>query len=200
MDIYSKEKRSRLMAAVRSRHNKSTEQRLAALFRAAGIHGWRRGQRLPGSPDFVFSERRIAVFVDGCFWHGCPHHYKVPKTNVRFWKNKIEANRSRDLRVRSTLRKLGWRVVRIWEHSMRHAPSSFLHRLARALAQDLPSGENGARLLRCRTNNKWDKDRGKEPQRRIANYCWFRNGSDFTCDLMNDVHLTNEHKRKARKE
>jgi DNA mismatch endonuclease (patch repair protein) len=156
---------------------------------------------LPGSPDFVFREQRIAVFVDGCFWHGCPKHFRVPKSNVRFWKSKIEGNRSRDFRVRSDLRRLGWRVVRIWEHSMRNTPSRSVHKVAKALAQDLPEGKKGSGVLGCRPNTKWDPDRGKKANRPKADYPRFWNrGSGFTRDRVNDVPLTNEQKRKARKD
>lgn len=71
-----------------------------------------------GQPDFVFPAERVAVFVDGCFWHGCPRHCRIPASNVTFWQRKFEANTQRDLLVTRTLRQLGWRVVRIWEHSL----------------------------------------------------------------------------------
>lgn len=83
---------------------------------------WRRGLRyrlhpaLPGTPDLAFMSARVAVFVDGCFWHGCPEHYTAPKANADFWSAKIEANRSRDARVDAQLIELGWRSVRLWEH------------------------------------------------------------------------------------
>jgi DNA mismatch endonuclease (patch repair protein) len=83
---------------------------------------WQRGlryrlrPRLPGTPDLAFVGTRVAVFVDGCFWHGCPDHYTAPRTNADFWLVKIETNRARDLRVDAELRALGWRAVRIWEH------------------------------------------------------------------------------------
>ncbi|MBI2220388.1 MAG: very short patch repair endonuclease [Acidobacteria bacterium] len=75
--------------------------------------------RLPGTPDLAFPKLRLTIFVDGCFWHACPRHYGEPKSNVGFWRTKIAANRERDRRVNRELRKLGWRVVRIWEHELR---------------------------------------------------------------------------------
>lgn len=109
------------MALIRGEGNASTELRLVAAFRAAGIRGWRRGSRLPGRPDLTFAAARLAVFVDGCFWHGCPHHHRLPRTRRAFWKAKVDANRRRDRRVDRALRALGWAVLRIWEHDLRAA-------------------------------------------------------------------------------
>jgi DNA mismatch endonuclease (patch repair protein) len=77
------------------------------------------GSKLPGSPDFVFRQARLAVFVDGCFWHGCPKHGTTPKTNTFFWLTKILRNRRRDRRADRLLKSLGWRVLRLWEHETR---------------------------------------------------------------------------------
>ncbi len=106
------------MAAIRSRGNRSTEMRLIALMRLHRIRGWRRGAMLPGRPDFVFPKSRLAVFVDGCFWHGCPQHGVRPKKNAGFWREKITRNRARDREVLRALRALDWRVIRIWEHAL----------------------------------------------------------------------------------
>src|SRR5438445_4703761 len=109
------------MAAIRSKGNKDTELRLAAVFRAGGITGWRRHQALPGRPDFVFRRERLVVFVDGCFWHGCPRHGRKPDSNRDYWLPKLMRNRARDRAVGCELRRRGWTVVRIWEHDLRHA-------------------------------------------------------------------------------
>jgi DNA mismatch endonuclease (patch repair protein) len=84
-----------------------------------GITGWRRRQPLFGKPDFVFRKQKVAVFVDGCFWHGCPKHGTRPKSNAAFWNDKIHRNINRDRLVNATLRAAGWRVLRIWEHELR---------------------------------------------------------------------------------
>lgn len=118
-DIFTNRKRSEVMARIRSAGNKDTELRLIQIFRANGIMGWRRGSKLPGQPDFVFPMLKAAMFVDGCFWHGCPKHATWPKTRAAFWKNKIEANKARDRKVNRILRALEWKVVRIWEHDLR---------------------------------------------------------------------------------
>ena len=117
-DVFTKSKRSEVMSRIRSRGNRGTELRLIAIFRLYGITGWRRNQPVFGRPDFVFPRERIAVFVDGCFWHGCPRHYNAPAHNAGFWRKKYETNRQRDRLVTRTLKQLGWRVVRIWEHAL----------------------------------------------------------------------------------
>lgn len=91
---------------------------MMALMREHGIRGWRRNSVLPGRPDFVFPGRKVAVFVDGCFWHGCPEHGTQPKQNAEFWERKLAANRRRDRRVGRELRSRGWQVVRFWEHDL----------------------------------------------------------------------------------
>jgi DNA mismatch endonuclease (patch repair protein) len=107
------------MAAIRSSGNKDTELKLANIFRAHGITGWRRCQSVFGKPDFVFRKARVAVFVDGCFWHGCSKHCRRPKSNIQFWHMKIAGNIRHDKIVNATLRNLKWTVLRIWEHSLR---------------------------------------------------------------------------------
>lgn len=106
------------MGRIRGTGNRDTELRLMQVFRATKLTGWRRGSQLPGRPDFVFPKLRTAVFVDGCFWHGCPRHATQPKNNAAFWAAKLSANQARDRRVNRELRARGWKVVRIWEHEL----------------------------------------------------------------------------------
>lgn len=117
-DFLSRAKRSALMATIRSSGNKDTELALAKLFRRYGITGWRRNQKVFGKPDFIFPRLKLAVFVDGCFWHGCPKHGTKPKGNAAFWRKKISRNQIRDRLVTRTLRSGNWRVLRIWEHEL----------------------------------------------------------------------------------
>lgn len=100
-DVFTPAKRSLVMARIRGSGNKDTELRMIALFRAHGITGWRRTQKLFGKPDFVFRKERVVVFVDGCFWHGCPKpkHSPLPKNRAERWAAKFQRNRERDLRV-----------------------------------------------------------------------------------------------------
>jgi DNA mismatch endonuclease (patch repair protein) len=117
-DVFTKAKRSEVMSRIRGRGNKATELALAKLFRRHSITGWRRNQKIFGKPDFIFPKLKLAMFVDGCFWHGCPKHGTQPKGNAAFWRNKITRNRTRDRLVTRTLRQTGWRVLRIWEHEL----------------------------------------------------------------------------------
>jgi DNA mismatch endonuclease (patch repair protein) len=118
-DIFSKRKRSQVMAAIRSKGNKDTELKLASILRAHGITGWRRHRPLPGKPDFIFPKQRLAVFVDGCFWHGCRWHCRMPQDNRGYWRKKITRNAARDRATTRLLRQTGWRVLRIWEHELK---------------------------------------------------------------------------------
>lgn len=127
--------RSRIMSAVRSTGNRSTEEALAALLRKHGLKGWRRHVPLPGRPDFAWPRQRVAIFVDGCFWHGCPRCYMAPRHNARFWREKVEANRRRDVRVARQLRRQGWSVLRVWE--CRVPLASTVSRIRRALNQNV---------------------------------------------------------------
>ena len=117
-DVFTPEKRSEVMSRIRGSGNKDTELRMMALFREHKITGWRRKRRTVfGKPDFVFPKERVAVFVDGCFWHGCPRpkHAPLPENNAEWWAAKLSKNKARDRLVTRTLRKLGWRVLRVWE-------------------------------------------------------------------------------------
>lgn len=131
-DVFTKKKRSQVMAAIRSRGNKDTELKLASILRAAGIRGWRRHPPLPGRPDFIFRHERLAVFVDGCFWHGCPKHGRKPGSNRAYWLPKLRRNRARDAAVKLSLCSAGWTVIRLWEHDLA-SPQRCAARLIRAL-------------------------------------------------------------------
>jgi len=112
--------RSRTMAAIRGKNNRTTELRLRMALVRAGICGWESNVgELPGKPDIFFREHQIAVFVDGCFWHGCPKCGHWPKTRSSFWKTKILRNKERDKKNRRKLCRNGIKVVHIWEHSLK---------------------------------------------------------------------------------
>lgn len=117
-DVFDKAKRSKVMSRIRGRGNRDTELALVKLMRRQGIKGWRRHQSVPGRPDFIFRAAGLAIFVDGCFWHGCPMHSSIPSNNRAFWKNKLETNKKRDRIVTNTLRAEGWKVLRVWEHEL----------------------------------------------------------------------------------
>lgn len=118
-DPMSKAQRSVQMAKVRGKDNRSTEGRVEAALVEAGIQGWEKHPKnILGKPDFFFSDQRLAVFVDGCFWHACPVcNRRMPKSD--FWRNKIDENRRRDIRVQRKLRQEGYHVMRVWEHDLK---------------------------------------------------------------------------------
>ena len=133
-DVFTKAKRSEVMSRIRGRGNKDTELALAKLLRRHGIKGWRRNKPVFGKPDFVFPKLKLAIFVDGCFWHGCPKHATKPANNRAFWRRKLSSNKKRDQVVNQTLRKAGWRVLRIWEHELaRKNETQLVQRIKRAL-------------------------------------------------------------------
>ena len=147
--LFSGLTRSELMSRIRSHGNKKTELALIRVFRSQRITGWRRHRPVFGKPDFVFPKLRLAVFVDGCFWHACPLHTTKPKGNAAFWRKKFARNQARDRLVTRTLRKAGWRVLRVWEHELtRKRELRLLKRLQRALDSSIrpfprPRGEGG---------------------------------------------------------
>ncbi len=115
VDTFSKEDRSKIMRAVKSNGNKSTEVKLIHLFKEKKLIGWRRNYPIFGKPDFVFPKNKVAIFADGCFWHGHNCRNLSPQSNTKYWKTKIERNRKRDKRVNKILREKGWSVFRIFE-------------------------------------------------------------------------------------
>jgi DNA mismatch endonuclease (patch repair protein) len=134
MDTFSPQKRSWIMAQIKSSGTKSTERRFSAVLRAHKITGWRRNYPLFGKPDFVFPKQRVAIFVDGCFWHGHPKRCRIPETNREYWERKVHRNMARDRAVSRVLRENGWKVLRIWEHKVLDAAT--LKRLRKALSID----------------------------------------------------------------
>jgi DNA mismatch endonuclease, patch repair protein len=122
------------MAAIRSKGNKDTELKLASILRAAGSTGWRRHQHVAGRPDFIFRRERVAVFVDGCFWHGCPDHGRKPDSNRAYWLPKLRRNQQRDAAVKRALSNAGWAVVRLWEHDLAN-PVRTARRITRSLTR-----------------------------------------------------------------
>ena len=114
-DVFDDKKRSEIMKAVRSKDNKSTERKLINLFREYGITGWRRNYKVKGHPDFVFPKQKIAIFVDGCFWHGHNCRNTKPKDNEDYWNKKRQRNIEHDKQITTLFQNRGWRVLRIWE-------------------------------------------------------------------------------------
>jgi DNA mismatch endonuclease (patch repair protein) len=139
MDHVSKKVRSKIMASIHSSGNTTTELPLSRLLNAADLKGYRKHWHVAGKPDFAWPARKIALFVDGCFWHGCRCKH-LPRTNTKFWRNKIETNMRRDRRVAQSLRRAGWKVLRIKECAV--GKPSTLTRIAKAVMS--PQKKGGA--------------------------------------------------------
>lgn len=118
-DVLTKEQRSYNMFRIRSRDTQP-EFVLRKAVSGAGFRGYRLHYKLTGKPDIVFPGRKIAIFIDGCFWHKCPGCFTQPQTNKSFWTEKIGSNVKRDKIVNTELRKKGWKVLRIWEHDLKN--------------------------------------------------------------------------------
>ncbi len=132
MDTVDKETRSRVMASVHSKDTK-LERILFAALEDAGITGFVCHEpSLPGKPDIVFTDAKVVIFFDSCFWHGCPKHLRKPNSNQDYWQPKIENNIKRDLHNRAKLRRMGWSVLRIWEHDLKN-PVAAINRVRRFL-------------------------------------------------------------------
>ncbi len=138
-DVFTKEKRSEIMSRIKGKGNKDTELVMIQILRSNRISGWRRNQAVLGKPDFVFPKQKVALFVDGCFWHGCPKHSNMPKNNQEFWAKKLGGNKTRDKLVNRELRKMGWKVVRVWEHELK-VPEKVARKVQKAL--NAKTGQN----------------------------------------------------------
>ena len=125
--------RSEQMARIRGR-NTSPELTLRRLLWRAGLRYRVHSQTPGGRPDVVFPRARLAVFIDGCFWHGCPDHYVRPRSSQQFWSRKLLENCRRDSHQTQSLEALGWRVYRIWEHEVFERANGVLQEIRIALA------------------------------------------------------------------
>ena len=131
-DVLTPEQRKKNMSRIRGK-NTSPELKLRKMLWESGIRGYRVHYKLPGKPDIVFTRKKTAVFVDGCFWHKCPVCFRPPATNEEFWNEKLQKNVERDQRVNRELEELGWTVLRFWEHEVRKTPEDVVARILLAL-------------------------------------------------------------------
>lgn len=132
-DTYSAEVRSRVMARVKGQDTEP-EMRLRRALYARGVRGWRcHRKNVPGKPDLAFGRSKVAVFVDGAFWHGHPSKYWRGRTSD-YWDKKIAGNMKRDRRHDRELEGLGWRVVRIWDFEVERDPDAAVDRVIAALS------------------------------------------------------------------
>lgn len=122
VDIFTKKKRSEVMSRVKNKDSK-----IEIAFRKAL---WKEGFRYRknatnhfGKPDIVLPKYKTVIFIDSCFWHGCPKHGSVPQTRKKFWQTKIEKNKKRDKKVIRHYKKEGWGIIRVWEHKIKKIDS-----------------------------------------------------------------------------
>ncbi len=125
-DVFDNKKRSEIMSKVRSKNNKSTELKLIQIFKENNIRGWKRNYPVKGHPDFVFLAKKIAIFVDGCFWHGHDCRNTRPSDNAEYWNKKRERNMKHDKEVTLLFEQRGWTVIRIWECELKNKNRSVL--------------------------------------------------------------------------
>lgn len=140
-DVMSPKQRSRCMSRIKGKDTKPELVLRRALW-AQGLR-YRLNYKLPGRPDIVFIGARVVVFVDGCFWHGCPIHSVQPKSNVEFWKSKLSGNKERDLLVSSRLEAMGWRVLRFWEHEISEELGAVVQRVSNTLQKAVQANDKG---------------------------------------------------------
>ena len=129
MDRVTSEQRSRIMSRIRGKDTKP-EMRLRRALHAHGLR-YRVHAKLPGKPDIVFGPARLVVFVDGCWWHCCPTHFRMPESNADFWRSKFDRNVERDIRATNRLRRMGWSVLRFWEHEINDSLDEVVARIER---------------------------------------------------------------------
>ena len=127
-DIFSKKKRAEIMSSV-----KSKETRIEILIRK---ELWKKGYRYRknasgyfGKPDVLLKKFKTVIFIDSCFWHGCKKHGTIPKVRNKFWKEKIERNKERDREVNKHYKKIGWKVIRVWEHEIKKNPEKAIQKV-----------------------------------------------------------------------
>ncbi len=135
-DVMTPEQRSRCMSRIRGADT-GPERRVRRALWGAGLR-YRINPKPPGRPDLFFPSERVAVFVDGCFWHGCPEHGVRPKTNVEFWRAKIERNIKRDQQVTAKLTADGWKVLRYWEHDAEGKIDTIVGDIVRCVSHGRP--------------------------------------------------------------
>ena len=131
-DVLTQEQRKFNMSRIQGK-NTGPEVKLRKLLYSKGIRGYRIHYKLPGKPDIVFTKKKIAIFIDGCFWHKCPVCFQEPETRKEFWMKKIQSNIDRDKKVDEKLKNDGWTVIRIWEHEIRKEPENAVKKIITSL-------------------------------------------------------------------
>lgn len=133
-DIFDKKKRSEIMSKIKGKNTKP-ELVISKLLKGTSL---KKHPKITGNPDFGDKKNKIAIFVDGCFWHGCEFHGTIPKTNRTFWRHKIGKNIERDIKINKILRHGGYKVIRIWEHEIKKDKEWAAGRIKRLLKKSCP--------------------------------------------------------------
>jgi len=131
-DVLTKEQRAYNMSKIRGK-NTGPEVKLRKMLWSEGVRGYRIHYKLPGKPDIVFTNKKIAIFIDGCFWHKCTVCFQEPETRKEFWMKKIQSNIDRDKNVDEQLTNKGWVVIRFWEHEVRKNPDNVVKKIKEIL-------------------------------------------------------------------
>lgn len=129
MDRLTKDQRSLTMSRIKSKGT-SIEKIVRSVLRRNNIQ-YTSNPKMYGHPDMIINDKKIAIFLDGCFWHGCKKCKNTPKTNKIYWTTKISSNRERDKTISKNLRSRGWIVLRLWEHQIKPNPRLVISKLAR---------------------------------------------------------------------
>jgi DNA mismatch endonuclease, patch repair protein len=132
MDFMTKKQRSQLMSKIRGK-NTQPELVFRRFIWSKGVRGYRLHKKLPGRPDLYFGPKKVAMFIDGCFWHKCPECYRAPKTNKNFWNTKIKRNIARDLAADVALREMDVTTLRFWEHEVMGDPMKYYTKIRKAI-------------------------------------------------------------------
>lgn len=133
-DIFSKRKRSEIMSRVKSKGS-LMEMSLMGELTKARLRYSKHVSGLPGTPDIVFRNKKLVVFLDSCFWHGCRWHGTMPSSNRAFWSEKLSANKRRDKIANREYAKMGWRVLRFWEHQIKKDRLKIVAQIKEALSE-----------------------------------------------------------------
>ncbi|WP_375055623.1 very short patch repair endonuclease [Zobellella sp. DQSA1] len=131
-DVLNEKQRKYCMSRIRGKNTTPEVLLRKALWRK-GLR-YRLSSSLPGRPDITFPRQKIAIFVDGCFWHKCPEHFQTPKTRTEFWVQKLEKNIKRDKLVNEKLKSLGWTVIRFWEHEINKDTTACVNAVQRMIS------------------------------------------------------------------